>query len=336
MRGAERQLFERSERDASAEWLLEHDARTVQNVAPCITILLCTLDGARFLPAQLASIEQQSHKNWRLIVSDDGSTDATLTMLHHFAKRVPQPVEIRAGPRRGPSANFLSLATDPNIVGDYFAFCDQDDRWHPDKLKHALGWLQSQPQDVSSVYCGRTRLVRESGDPYGHSPLFSKPPSFSNALVQSIAGGNTMVFGRATKQLLEKTGPVHIVSHDWWIYQLVSGSGGRVHYETNSHVDYRQHAANYMGSNKGFRAVWERVRMVLRGRFAAWNDLNLAALNQSSHLLTSDCQELLETYHKMRSGSLSVRLVALFRSGVRRQTLVGNVALLTAVVLKKI
>lgn len=336
MSGAEQRLFLRSERYGSDARLIDRHARPASQDVPCITILLCTLNGARFLPAQLASIEQQSHKNWRLIASDDGSTDTTLTILRHFAERVPQPVEIRTGPRRGPCANFLSLATDPSIVGDYFAFCDQDDRWHPDKLTHAVGWLQSRPQDVSAVYCARTRLVHEAGDPYGHSPLFSKSPSFSNALVQSIAGANTMVFGRATKRLLEKAGPADVVSHDWWTYQLVSGAGGTVHYESEVRVDYRQHVGNHIGCNRGLRAVWQRFRMVLQGGFAAWNDLNLAALHQSRHLLTRDCQELLDTYQMMRSGSLRLRLMTLLKSGVRRQTLFGNVALLTAVILKKL
>ena len=56
--------------------------------APRIAVLMCTLNGAQFLPAQLASLEQQTHANWRLIVSDDGSTDATLkissTLLSAF------------------------------------------------------------------------------------------------------------------------------------------------------------------------------------------------------------------------------------------------------------
>src|SRR5436190_2122456 len=97
--------------------------------SPCITILLCTYNGARFLATQLASLERQIHQNWKLFVSDDGSSDSTLAIVHHFAQRDPQAVEVRQGPRRGPSANFLSLATDPGVDGDYFAFCDQDGEW---------------------------------------------------------------------------------------------------------------------------------------------------------------------------------------------------------------
>jgi hypothetical protein len=39
---------------------------------PAVTILLCTLNGERFLAEQLASLEGQTFKNWKLIASDDG------------------------------------------------------------------------------------------------------------------------------------------------------------------------------------------------------------------------------------------------------------------------
>ena len=304
--------------------------------SPSIAILLCTYNGARFLSAQLATIERQSHTNWRLIVSDDGSTDETLAIIRNFARRVPQSVELREGPQRGPCANFLGLAADPSITGDYFAFSDQDDVWHEDKLARALNWLEKVPTIVPAVYGARTRLICAEGSPIGHSPRFSKPPSFSNALVQSIAGANTMVFNVATKRLFNEAGPVDAISHDWWAYQLVSGSSGLVHYDPEPHLDYRQHSGNRIGCNRGLRAQWKRFRMVLDGGFKVWNETNLAALQRCRHLLTDDARALLDTYDTVRTGSLPVRLKALLNSGIRRQTLVGNLALLTAVVLKKL
>lgn len=303
---------------------------------PTITILLCTFNGARFLAAQLASIEQQTHQNWRLVVSDDGSSDETLAIVHHFAQRVAQPVELREGPRRGPCANFLALASDPEIEGDYFAFCDQDDVWHHDKLSLALKWMRAVPRDVPAVYGARTRLICAGGKRLGYSRRFRRAPSFANALVQSIAGANTMLFNRATKHLFEQSGQLDVVSHDWWAYQLVSGSGGLFHYDPEPHLDYRQHDANRIGCNRGLRAQLKRLRMVLNGGFAAWNELNLAALQQCRHLLTQEARDLLDTYEAMRVGSLWVRLKSFAVSPLRRQTLLGNVALLIGITLKKV
>jgi glycosyltransferase involved in cell wall biosynthesis len=304
--------------------------------APCITILLCTYNGERFLAAQLASIEQQSYRNWRLIVSDDHSSDATLAILRHFAQRTCQPVEIREGPQLGPAANFLSLAADPEIAGEYFAFCDQDDVWHRDKLRRALSWATSLPQELPVVYGGRTNVICAAGKPLGYSSRFFRPPSFGNALVQNIAGANTMLFNSATKRLFEQAGPLHVTAHDWWAYQLVSGSGGVVGYDPEPHVDYRQHANNRIGSNKGLRAQCKRLRLVFQGRFSAWNDVNLAALENARHLLTEEARALVDAFQVMRKGSFVARLTAFATSPLRRQTSLGNLALLLATALKKV
>src|SRR5579864_382059 len=86
-----------------------------------IAVLLCTYNGARFLAAQLASYEAQNFSDWRLFVSDDGSQDATLSLLQDFQKKHGAgKVHIRGGPRRGFVANFLSLICDPAVQGAYY------------------------------------------------------------------------------------------------------------------------------------------------------------------------------------------------------------------------
>ena len=69
------------------------------------------------------------------------------------------------------------------------------------------------------VYCSRTRLIDEEGDDIRLSQFYKKPPHFRNALVQSLAGGNTMVLNEETRRLLMKAGAdVNVASHDWWVY----------------------------------------------------------------------------------------------------------------------
>jgi hypothetical protein len=58
-----------------------------------VTILLCTLNGERFLAEQLASLERQTFENWKLIASDDGSTDRTKSILRCF----PEILRARQG-----------------------------------------------------------------------------------------------------------------------------------------------------------------------------------------------------------------------------------------------
>lgn len=323
-------------------WLLPSSARVQPDPAwlsvrnPQVTILMCTYNGARFLRAQLTSIEQQTHVNWRLVVSDDGSSDETLDILRNFAARISQPVELRRGPQRGAAANFMALAADPSIEGELFTFCDQDDVWHADKLSRALSWVKSSPADVPVAYGARTRLIDAQGEEIGWSPLFRRTPTFANALVQSIAGGNTMMFNRAAKRLMERAGAVDVVSHDWWAYQLVTGHGGSFHYDREPRLDYCQHGGNCVGANRGLHARWHRLRMLVDGRFARWNDTNLAALQKCRHLLTDDANALVDAYVAMRSRWLGARLKAFVSSKIRRQTVIGNVGLFIGIALRKI
>ncbi|HEX5211409.1 MAG TPA: glycosyltransferase family 2 protein [Pseudolabrys sp.] len=314
-------------------------ARTphAQRATAHVAILMCTKDGGAFLGEQLDSIMRQTHGNWRLIVSDDGSRDATLSILSRFAEGRAQEVAVRGGPRQGVCANFLSLASDPSIAADYFAFSDQDDIWYDDKLERALTWLGTVPNDVPAVYCGRTELVSNDGRTYGLSPLFARPISFRNAIVQSLGGGNTMVFNAAAKRLLETTGRLDVVLHDWWLYQLVSAVGGAVHYDPQPMLKYRQHPDNLIGSNHGWAARLVRLRMIFQGRFRDWNAKNIAALERiPAHLITPPNRAALALFVKLRAASLFKRLYYLRQSGIYRQTVFGNIGLIVATIVKRI
>jgi glycosyltransferase involved in cell wall biosynthesis len=302
-----------------------------------IAILMCTKNGAAFLAEQLKSIAAQTHANWILFVSDDGSTDGTRNILRRFADRHEQKTVVRNGPGKGVCANFLSLATDPTIDADYFAFSDQDDIWYKNKLQRALTWLATVPDDVPALYCGRTELISMDGRSYGFSPLFTRPIAFRNALIQSLGGGNTMVFNKAAKRLLEVVGRLDVVLHDWWMYQLVSAVGGAIRYDPQPALKYRQHLDNLIGSNLGWRARLVRIRMMLSGRFRDWNTMNVAALQRvPAHLIKPQNSVVLQLFAKARTASLLKRLYYLKQSGVYRQTLLDNIGLLAATVLKRI
>jgi glycosyltransferase involved in cell wall biosynthesis len=303
-----------------------------------VTILLCTRNGGEFLEEQLASIASQSFPHWRIVASDDGSSDTTIAVLRSFVARHggQQRLEIRKGPDRGPTANFLSLAADPAIDGTYFAYCDQDDVWYPDKLERAVGWLASVPVEVPALYCARTNLINAEGRHIGRSRLFHKPPDFRNALVQSLAGANTMVFNRAARALLIAAGNCDVVAHDWWTYLLVEGAGGLVYYDPNPSVAYRQHNANQIGSNSGIFAVVWRLAMFVRGEWTSWNDRNAAALKRCSFLLTAKNRERLAAFSRLRGGSLFQRLQAWRRLGLYRQTRAEQLMLMYATIFRKI
>lgn len=305
---------------------------------PLVAILLCTYNGALFLAEQLDSLESQAHQNWVVIASDDGSSDQTLEILREYQAKWPSgKLTIRSGPQKGFCQNFLSLACNPEIKADYYAFCDQDDVWLPEKLGAALRNILSNQSDARPyLYCGRTKYVNVNLKPCGMSPLFVFPSSFRNALVQSIAGGNTMVFNQAVKNLIESIGPVDAPSHDWWIYQLISGVGGIVFYDRIPNILYRQHVFALVGGNNSFPAKMERVWMLLRGRFKQWNTRNIALLKQVNHLLEKNNQEILGMFEIMRAANLKDRFRLMEVCGLYRQTRRGTFSLFLATLIKKV
>ncbi len=118
-----------------------------------VAILLATKDGSCFLSEQLRSYDHQTHKDWSLHVSDDGSSDETRATVRKFAQEAARTVCLRDGPKKGYWQNFMSLARDRNLEADCFAFSDQDDVWYADKLERALSYLENVPQNVPVMYC---------------------------------------------------------------------------------------------------------------------------------------------------------------------------------------
>lgn len=304
---------------------------------PKVAILLCTYQGQRYLADQLDSFTIQSHTNWEVWVSDDGSKDDTISIIKLYQQKWQAGrLSLNFGPKKGFQANFLFLTCNTSINADYYCYSDQDDVWEADKLARAVEWLESVPQNIPALYCARTRLVDKNNNHIGYSPLFLKPLSFANALVQNVGGGNTMVFNNSARALLRKAGEsLPVVTHDWWAYLVVTGCGGKVFYDSKPTLRYRQHDGNLVGMNSTWVARFKRLRMLWQGRFSHWNDGNIAALRQLHGKLTPESREILERFVKARQMRFVSRLMYLKRIGIYRQTLIGNLGLIFAAVFRK-
>ncbi len=305
---------------------------------PKIAIFLSTYDGEKYLSDQLSSIINQSYDNWKVYACDDCSSDGTLSILRDFHAKYSSKIDVKPNQKNtGYISNFLSMACDKTIKADLYAYADQDDVWEAEKLERAVEWIASIPKDCPALYCGRTITVDENNITEGFSPLFSRPPSFANAIVQSIGGGNTMVFNNAARDLINEAGvDVNVASHDWWSYILVSGCGGQVFYDPEPSIRYRQHSGNFIGTNNSFLARLKRVYMLFQNRFKTWNQGHIDSLSKMDHRLTPEKKETLKLFSEARESSFPKRLLKLKKSKVYRQTLLGNIGLITACILKKL
>jgi len=295
-----------------------------------------TYNGEAYLEEQLDSLEKQTHTNWQLIVSDDGSTDNTLFLLEKYQSKWPEgKLSIRSGPQQGFCQNFLSMACDKNIKADYFAFSDQDDVWLPQKLEEALKNIgNNETPKLAYVYCGSTIYVDNNLKHIGYSDLYLLPKVFENALVQSIVGGNTMVFNKAGKKLLENIGIKQVASHDWWLYQIATGSGGQVFYDTVPYVLYRQHANALVGGGFNLRDKLARIKAFILGRFKKSNDQNIDALTSIEVLLTMNSLKTLREFKLIRSASFFKRFLFILKCPLFRQRQLQTLVLKIAILFK--
>lgn len=301
-----------------------------------VAILMATYQGERYISEQLDSFERQSYDNWQLIVSDDGSTDNTLMLINDFAARNTSKVKIVSGPGKGFVSNFLSLLFRDGIEADYFSFSDQDDIWFEKKTERAVAWLKQIPSETPALYCSRTHLVNNDGESLGCSPLFCRPPSFSNALVQNIGGGNTMVMNQAARELVKRAGLVNVVSHDWWIYILISGANGEIFYDPEPTLGYRQHGENLIGTNLGYRARLLRLKKILQGQYRNWNASHIRELDKNRALLTAENQEKYSWFKAIHDKCVFARVYYFLKLRLYRQNAVDTLAVFISAILKKV
>jgi glycosyltransferase involved in cell wall biosynthesis len=304
-----------------------------------IAILLCTYNGTKFLQEQLDSFTHQFLNSWQLFVYDDASIDNTCNLIKQYQKTVQQTVILQSNPSsKGFAKNFLfAICTTPNDSADFFALSDQDDIWQKDKLSMATDYLEMIPAEVPALYCSRTQTIDAQEQPLSYSPLFQRTPSFKNALVQCIAGGNTIVFNKAAKILITQASQnIDVISHDWWIYLLITAAGGHVFYDPQPRVLYRQHGNNTIGANNYFSAKIARLKLLLDNSFKKWIDQNIAALNSCRDLLDKEKLKTLDAFIAGRQQSFFKRCFQLNHLRIYRQTFLSNIALTISIALNKI
>lgn len=264
--------------------------------APHVTILMASYDGGKYLRQQLLSIASQNYSNWSLIISDDGSTDDTISIIEEFAAtKAEGQVRLIRGPKRGATQNFLhllKLAPKDTIL----AFSDQDDVWMPDKLARAVHAVSR--HNGPAHYAARTIICDMELRPLTGSRYFHRPHGFRNALVQACMAGNTSVFNAPAAALLkEAVGAAQeadILSHDWWAYQVTSGAGAHLFHDKKPALYYRQHPRSEVGRNDTRKALFSRLQQLLAGDFGKWLVINQAALQPVRHLFSRKNARLLD------------------------------------------
>jgi len=234
-----------------------------------INILMATFNGERYIEEQIESIVNQSYKNWKLFIRDDGSIDSTISVIKKFAGANPEKIFFMESSKQplGAKDNFAKLLESTDA--EYFMFCDQDDVWLPDKIeltyKRILNLEEKNGNEMPVLIHTDLKVVDENLDVYAQS--FSryqnlnprKVKSLNRLLVQNVITGCTVMINKALKNIGLPI-PRKAIMHDWW-FGLVASAFGIVDYIDISTVLYRQHGINEIGAKKwGFRYIFDSAK----------------------------------------------------------------------------
>ncbi|WP_379847050.1 glycosyltransferase family 2 protein [Larkinella bovis] len=122
-------------------------------------------NGARFLPAALESILNQSYRNLEVLVLDNGSTDGTRQIIESYARRDNRVKPLYEPRPLGYGGEAATNVATRHAKGELLAKLDADDLAHPDRLARQVAFLQANP-DVFLVGSWLT-LIDEHGKPTG-------------------------------------------------------------------------------------------------------------------------------------------------------------------------
>lgn len=150
---------------------------------------------------------------------------------------------------------------------DYYAFCDQDDIWLPNKIERAVRKLEEANSQIPTMYCSNYDYYDEQMKYIGHSKLKEYKQSFQNALVECIYPGMTMVINHNLRDKIVENKMTKVMYHDWIAYLIATGIG-TVIYDEEVTVCYRRHGKNVSCINQNFFQFQKwRIEQIIKSNY---------------------------------------------------------------------
>lgn len=283
-----------------------------------VCVLLSSYNGELFIKEQIDSILAQEGVHVNLIVRDDGSTDSTLDILEDYSTK--GLLSYYTGDNLGWKRSFMDLLISaPN--SDYYAFCDQDDHWLPNKLNNAINCIE-QLQDGPNLYISNTIYWKD-----GETQITRKNKPYistERCLIWCLGPGCTMVFNKQLKELVKNAPPKIETPHDKRIQQ-VAALFGHIHFDMTPHILYRQHGNNQLGATVTFKGNFKR-RIAYYCSFKRENIIETEMsdlLSCYGSILSNDYKAICETLLSYKSNLKSFFKV-LFSRNIRHENILST------------
>lgn len=273
---------------------------------PAIAVLMSTYNGEDYLAQQIESIQNQSYKDWRLFIRDDGSNDDTVKIIEEYQRKDRRIQLINQGHIKnvGVVRSFFELLE--NVDADFYMFSDQDDYWLPDKIKVTLEAMQKYNFDLPN--CIYTNLQIVDKELNGNEILLKRNwQAFTNVLFTNNVYGCTMMINDSLKRMIDfkQLNYQRIYMHDWWL-ALIAAEFGNLHFIDQATILYRQHGTNQVGAtNKSIGALVRRAFNHERDRKAMQRSVNFAIefLKEYGGKNTLKDEEYIKTYGRLNKDS---------------------------------
>lgn len=163
-----------------------------------IDVIIPVYNGEKYIIQAITSVERQTYLPNKIIVVDDGSTDNTSKLIHHFQSNVS--LEYIQKENGG-----LSSARNAGIqkcTSQYIAFLDADDEWYTNKLEQQMKVFQASPlKNLGVVYCAYN-IIDEKGNLINNRFILHNP-SVRGRVFKKILPLNTIT-GSASGVLIKK------------------------------------------------------------------------------------------------------------------------------------
>ena len=214
---------------------------------------MATYNGEKYLREQIDSILGQSFSDFRLLISDDCSSDLTREILNEYVEKDNRVVVFLQTKNLGVVKNFEYLME--KVEGEYFMFADQDDVWAQDKVQKSLNKMLE--TDCDLVYTNLEvvgqdleTLNKSYWKLKGFEKKVKRYNDFQSLYLNNYITGCTMlVKSKWIEKILPLPRKSKYILHDYWT-ALVVGKVGKMSYVEETMVKYRQHIDNNIGSKK--------------------------------------------------------------------------------------
>mgnify|MGYP004543652471 FL=1 len=216
-----------------------------------IDILMATYNGEKYLEEQIESILNQTYSNFRLIISDDCSTDRTCAILKEYAQK-DNRIELYFQEKNlGYVKNFEFLLG--KVENELYMLSDQDDYWLPEKVEKTYNKLIQ--ENVDMVF---TDLIVVDEDEKIINKSFNELMNLKKKICKTVGTSELAylyncvtgctIMGK--KSNIKNIIPIPTYSkhvlHDHWI-ALANSINGKVAYLSEGLIKYRQHGTNQIG-----------------------------------------------------------------------------------------